>query len=127
MPLNRNKVVIIGDDAVSLYSIRELLMDCHLEVVQLRLGPGTLGLVKSLRPDLILLDATMPASSGAAIRETLGQDEETRTIPLVLCSSADGDSLRKRVRRYRISGYTGKGNACCPGNRIANCFEGSGQ
>jgi CheY-like chemotaxis protein len=127
MPLNRNKVVIIGDDAVSLYTIRELLIDDHLEVIQLRQGPGTLGLVKSLRPDLILLDTTMSASSGDAIRETLSQDEDTRTIPLIQCSSADGDSLRKRVRRYRTSGYPGMSDACCRGKVIANCFEGSGQ
>jgi len=126
MPLNRNKVVIIGDDAVSLYMIRELLMDDHLDVIQLRQGPGTLGLVKFLRPDLILLDTAMSASSCDAIRETLGQDEETRTITHIQCSSADGDSLRKRVRRYRTSGYPGKSDERCSRNMIANCFERSG-
>jgi CheY-like chemotaxis protein len=125
MPLNRNKVVIIGDDAVSLYMIRELLADEHLDVITLRLGPGTLGLVKSIRPDLVLLDTTISSSSGETIWGILKQDEETQIIPLVLCSSTDGDRLRKRVRRYRISGCTGKGNACHTGNVTANQLAGS--
>ncbi len=125
MSLNRNKVVIIGDDAVSLYMIRELLVDEHLDVVTLRRGPAILGLVKSIRPDLILLDNEISASLGESIRVALKQDEGTQTIPLVLCSSADGDRLRKRVRRYRTSGCTGKGDTRRPGNMTAKYLAGS--
>ncbi len=125
MPLNKKKVVIIGDDAVSLYTIRELLIDEQLEVIPLRQGSGTLRLVRFIRPDLVLLDNAMAASSGEAIRETLRQDEETRTIPLILCSSADGDRLRERVRRHGTAGCTGKGDSCRSGNAIAKYLEGS--
>jgi len=124
--MTRNKVVIIGDDAVSLYMIRELLADEHLDVVTLRQGPGTLGLVRTIVPDLILLDNEMSASSGESIRITLKQDEGTQTIPLILCSSADGDGLRKRVRRYRTTGSTGRGDARRPGNVIVKHLAGSG-
>jgi CheY-like chemotaxis protein len=106
--------------------ISELLADEHLDVITLRQGPAILGLVKSIRPDLILLDNEMSASSGESIRVALKQDEGTQTIPLVLCSSADGDRLRKRVRRYRTSGCTGKGDARRPGNVIAKYLAGSG-
>jgi CheY-like chemotaxis protein len=126
MPLNRNKVVIISDDAVSLYVIAELLTDKHLDVVTLRQGPGTLGLVRSVRPDLILLDNAMATSSDGEIREALGQDEETRSIPLINCSAAEGDDLRKRVRRYRTSGCTSRGDARPSGNALARSCERSG-
>ena len=125
MQLNRNKVVVIGDDAVSLYMIRELLVDEHLDVVTLRRGPGTLSLVRSIQPDLILLDNAVAASSGDEIRETLGRDEDLRAIPLVQCSSADGDGLRKRVRRFRTMGYTSRGDAFRLGNSLAKALEGS--
>jgi CheY-like chemotaxis protein len=120
MSLNRNKVVIIGDDAVSLFVITELLMDQHLDVVPLRHGSGTVSLVRSVRPDLILLDHSMSASAFLAITETLGQDEETRSIPLLNCSAADGDGLRKRVRRYRATGFAGRGY----GWRLGNALTG---
>jgi CheY-like chemotaxis protein len=126
MQLNRNKVVIIGDDAVSLYVIRELLVDEHLDVVTLRRGTGTLSLVRSILPDLILLDNAVAASSGDEIRETLGRDEELRTIPLFQCSSADGDGLRKRVRRFRTMGYTSRGDAFRLGNSLAKSLAGTG-
>jgi CheY-like chemotaxis protein len=126
MPLSRNKVMIIGDDAVSLYVITELLMDKHLDVVPLRLGPGTASLVRSVRPNLILLDNSMSASAFLAITEALGQDEETRSIPLLKCSAADGDGLRKRVLRYRTSGCTGRGDACRWRNTLERSLEGFG-
>ena len=126
MPLHRNKVVIIGDDAVSLYMIAELLMDKHLDVVTLRQGPGTLGLVRSVWPDLILLDNAMATSSDEEIREALGQDEATRSIPLMKCSTADGDGLRKFVRRYCTAGRTDGGDAWRLGRAPAKSCEGSG-
>ena len=126
MSLHRNKIVIIGDDAVSLYVIAELLMDKHLDVVTLRKGPGTLGLVRSVRPDLILLDNAMATSSDEEIREAFGQDEETRSIPLIKCSAAEGDNLRKRIRRYRTSGCTSRGDACPSGNALVRSCERSG-
>ena len=124
--MNRKKVVIIGDDAVSLYTIRELLLDEHLEVIPLRQGSGTLSLVKFVRPDLVLLDNAMSASSCEAIRETLRQDEETQTISLVPCSSAEGERLRERVRRHGTAGCTGKGNTCRIGNALAKYREEPG-
>jgi putative two-component system response regulator len=109
MPLNsKKKIVIIGDDAASLYMIRELLVDEHLEAIPLRQGSGTLDLVKFIRPDLVLLDSAMSSSLGDAIREVLGQDEETKKIPLVPCSSTEGNRLRERVQWHGTSKETGK-------------------
>jgi CheY-like chemotaxis protein len=126
MSLHGNKIVIIGDDAVSLYMIRELFVDEHLNVVTLRQGPGTLDLVRSVGPDLILLDNTMAASASEEIREILGQDDETRLIPLIKCSTTDGDGLRKFVRRYRTAGRTGGGDAWRLGSALTKSCEGSG-
>jgi PleD family two-component response regulator len=109
MPLNsKKKVVIIGDDAASLYAIRDLLVDEHLEAIPLRQGSGTLDLVKFIRPELVLLDNAMSSSSDEAIRRILGQDVETRTIPLVPCSSTEGERLRERVQWHGTSKGTSR-------------------
>jgi PleD family two-component response regulator len=118
MPLNsKKKIVIIGDDAASLYAIRDLLVDEHLEAVPLRQGSGTLDLVKFIRPELVLLDKAMSASSDEAIRRILGQDVETQKIPLVPCSSTEGDRLRERVQWHGTSKDTGKGIHDAPKTR----------
>jgi CheY-like chemotaxis protein len=106
MLLNRKKIVIIGDDLVSLYSITELLADKGLRVIPLRQGYGTLNTVKFLRPNLILLDNTMSPSSSEVIRKLLEQDEETCAIPRIPCSSTDGEGLRKHVQRHGFSPRT---------------------
>ncbi|NTW58408.1 MAG: response regulator [Nitrospirae bacterium] len=128
MPLHRNKVVIIGDDAVSLYTITELLADKDLRVIPIRQGSGTLNAVQFVRPALILLDNAMSATSGETIRELLGRDEEPRAIPRIPCSSTDGERLHERVQCHGTSGSTSKGDACRPGDMTAaKYFEETGQ
>jgi CheY-like chemotaxis protein len=121
---NRKKIVVIGDDAVSLYTITELLADNELRVIPLRQGSGTLDAVKFVRPHLILLDNAMPASSAAAVRKLLERDEETRSIPRISCSSTDGEMLRNRVQRHETGG-AGDRLGFRPGTMREKYFSGS--
>lgn len=44
-------------------------------------------MAKSSKPDLILMDVVMPGLNGYQATRTLTRDEETRNIPVIVCTT----------------------------------------
>ena len=102
MPLR----ILIADDHVLLRSgLRELLrVDPELEVVgEAGDGAETLRLVADLRPDLVLLDVTMPDESGIAIAQRL-KAEHPGLVVLFLTMHED-EALLHEALRTGAAGY----------------------
>src|SRR3546814_10950181 len=55
-------------------------------------------LFRSQRPDLIFLDHIMPGIDGFAAMRQFKQDPATATIPVVICSSNEGDAFISEAR-----------------------------
>jgi DNA-binding response OmpR family regulator len=79
----------------------------------LEAGSGELGLelLKSRRPDLILLDVMMPGIGGLSVGRMLGADPKLRTIPVVMLSAlgSAGDveaGLQTGVRAYLVKPFS---------------------
>lgn len=68
------------------------LLDAYLasegyEILFARDGMETLEMVEQQQPDLILLDIMMPKLSGYEVCERLRQNEDTRTIPILMVTA----------------------------------------
>jgi CheY-like chemotaxis protein len=107
---SKKKVLIVDDDAMHLYTTKELLQNDHIEVVTHRGGFGVTKLVSSMLPDLVLLDINMPGLSGDGLASLLRFNSATSKIPIVFHSSNDEDSLRESVETHGVRGYICKGN-----------------
>ena len=106
----RKRILIIDDDDVHLASTRGLLEEEGYEVYT-QLGPfGATTMVKSLRPDLVLLDVNMPGLPGDRLSVLLRDNEATASTRLILYSSNDEDILRATVRAQGLDGYICKGS-----------------
>lgn len=57
------------------------------------------------RPDLIILDLMMPEMDGWQVLEALRQDENTKNIPVILCSAAGGREDIARAEALGASGH----------------------
>ena len=84
------QIAIIEDEA----DIANLLAHCFacagFQVTTAADGPAGLTLVRSLRPDLILLDLLLPSLGGREVFRLLKADASTQAIPVVVLS-ANGD------------------------------------
>ncbi|MDD5119705.1 MAG: response regulator [Candidatus Omnitrophica bacterium] len=84
MPKKRILVVDDQDEILSL--LNDSLSNSGFEVVLCRESKDALHLIKSLKPDIILLDLLMPELGGFEICEILNNDPETRGIPIIIIS-----------------------------------------
>ncbi|KAA3658268.1 MAG: response regulator [Chloroflexi bacterium] len=86
LPL-RGPVVLVIDDNQGLVELLERYLtgnDCR--VVSANSGQAGLDLAQQVTPDAVILDAMMPGMSGWEVLQTLRVREETRPIPIIICS-----------------------------------------
>jgi threonine synthase len=81
-------VVIIEDNPHDSRLIRRLLHNYkHYRIFETHNGLDGLDLVRQRRPDLVILDLTLPDRDGFSILEELKTDERTHDIPVVIVSA----------------------------------------
>lgn len=99
-------ILLVEDDADIRSVFREVLAAEGYSVTELESGFGVLGLVKRLRPTVILLDVGLPFRSGGAVLSELKADPTTAAIPIVVVSGYP-DSLSPE-RRCMAAGVVEK-------------------
>ena len=89
--------ILVLEDEKDLRDVLEFnLKAAGHEVVATGDARAALGLARSERPDLILLDIMLPDVSGLDICRTLKSDAETRDIPVVMVT-AKGEEIDRVV------------------------------
>ncbi len=85
-PVQLRTVLVVDDNPELVALFRRYLHDQTYRVIQATSGATALRLAAQLRPDVIILDVMLPSQDGWEILHLLGQDPETRGIPVVMCS-----------------------------------------
>jgi twitching motility two-component system response regulator PilH len=88
------KILIVDDSATDRYFFMETLSKQGYECVTARNGDEAIQKSKSDRPDLILMDIVMPGMDGYKATRTISQDEATKHIPVIICSSKNHETDR---------------------------------
>jgi CheY-like chemotaxis protein len=78
------------------------------DVLTASTGEEGLAQASAERPDAVLLDLVMPGLDGVAVAERLMASPETRTIPVVMLTAADGAADRERLRHLPVAGVIPK-------------------
>jgi len=78
------KQILIADDELDVLSVLEKGLTAEgYSVITASSGNDVIGLAKSKRPDLIILDLEMPDMYGGDITKMLKEDPETKDIPVM--------------------------------------------
>lgn len=97
-PMALDRVLIIDDNEVERYALRQFLSTSRYEVIEATGGYEGLRLARQAQPDVIFLDLMMPDVHGFEVLKMLKAIEDTRRIPVVLFTSQrlenDGDRER---------------------------------
>lgn len=81
------KILIVEDSPTERHVLGELLAKNGYNVVTAESGEEAIAKSKSEMPDLILMDVVMPGMNGYQATRTITRDEETRHIPVIMCTS----------------------------------------
>lgn len=107
-PTAAPRIVVGDDDPAILEFLSRALQRHHIEVARARNGDEALGLVRALKPGLVLLDILMPGIDGADICRAMRADVELVHIPVVFLSSLDPQRLHQVADEAGANDYLQK-------------------
>jgi CheY-like chemotaxis protein len=83
------KILIVDDNEFMMEVMTFILMNKGYEVMALDNGENVLNSVSTNRPDLVILDITMPGMDGREVCKLLKLNPSTRQLPVIMCSAND--------------------------------------
>jgi CheY-like chemotaxis protein len=89
-------VLLIDDDAAIRLLCSVNLRALGIEVLEAEDGSRGFELARRKRPDLVLLDVSMPGLDGFQVAELVRGHRRTRRIPLMFLSGEEGNDARAR-------------------------------
>ncbi len=88
------KILLIDDEQALLKVFTETLQTLgHFDVETAETGNDGIEKVRSLQPDLVLLDQVLPDINGNQILQMIKQDPSTKNIPVAMLSNFNQDNL----------------------------------
>jgi CheY-like chemotaxis protein len=82
------KILVVEDEAPLRNAVSSILSFNGFEVFEAKNGQEGLDLVYKVRPDLILLDHTMPVMDGLTMFEKLRQDRWGSSVPVIFLTNS---------------------------------------
>jgi two-component system alkaline phosphatase synthesis response regulator PhoP len=90
----RKKILVVEDDNDLVELLSFNLKSCGFSVGTAADGAEALKKVRSLAPDLILLDIMLPELDGFAVCEILRRDPATARIPVIMLTAMSSEFAR---------------------------------
>lgn len=100
------QTILLADDEAHLRTlVRTTLEDPGYRIVEAATGTAALDLIRSERPDLVVLDLMMPGLSGLEVLGRLRGEPETARIPVVMLTATGQDKDRRRALKLGADAY----------------------
>lgn len=99
------KVFVVEDDSLLRNLLSNKLEQSHFAFTFSEDGVDVCEKVISSQSNIIILDLMLPGISGLEILEQLKNDEETKSIPVIIFSNRDEQSDRRRANELGVVGF----------------------
>lgn len=83
------KILIVDDDSDALKVVGSVLLEKNIDISLAQNGQTALKRVEEIKPDIILLDISMPDISGFEVCKRLKKNEKTKDIPIIFLTARD--------------------------------------
>jgi two-component system, cell cycle response regulator DivK len=106
--MSKGHILVVEDNMDNYELVRFILERAGYDVFLAMNGRDGVAAARLQKPDLILMDLTMPEMDGWLAAEKLKADEITKLIPLYALSAHALPSERKRALEAGCDGYVSK-------------------
>jgi CheY-like chemotaxis protein len=96
-------ILLVDDEPEIRFLARKMLEKAGHTVVEAEDGEECLELLKSSRPDLILMDVRMPGDNGWEICRKIKRNRKTRLIPVVMFTVRTSPESIEKSKRYALA------------------------
>jgi twitching motility two-component system response regulator PilH len=105
MPIKN--ILVVDDSPTDRQHLTDLLAKNGYKVQAAASAEEALAKVKAAKPDLVLMDVVMPGQNGFQATRTLANDEATKHIPIIICSTKGQETdkvwgLRQGAKDYIV-------------------------
>jgi CheY-like chemotaxis protein len=108
MSNNQKTVLLVEDNEDILVVYRTILEHVGYTVIEARDGEEGVNRARQTRPDIILMDISIPKMDGWEATERLKSDGETSTIPIIALTAHALEEDRIKAMRAGCDGYLAK-------------------
>ena len=106
--MSKGRILVVEDNMDNYELVRFILERAGYEVFLAMNGRDGVAAARLQKPDLILMDLTMPEMDGWLAAERLKADDATKLIPLYALTAHALPSERKRALEAGCDGYVSK-------------------
>ncbi|MDI6739227.1 MAG: response regulator [Candidatus Edwardsbacteria bacterium] len=99
------KVLIVDDDSNILSLVSEVLTRNHYEPLKAQSGTSALEMVKTHRPDLVVLDIMMPGLNGFEVCKKIKTDPELAAIKIIMLTAKTKPVDIQTARAFGADSY----------------------
>jgi CheY-like chemotaxis protein len=100
------RTILLVDDTKTIRAMERALLGANFDYLEAEDGKQALELASGpLRPDLILMDITMPVLDGLGALAALKKAEQTRDIPVIMVTSEQDEATRMRCQALGCAGF----------------------
>ena len=101
------RVMVVDDSPTDVEHLRQMLQRAGYQVLQATSGKDAIDMIRTERPDCIVMDVVMPGVNGFQATRTLSRDPQTASIPIVVVSSKNQETdrlwaLRQGAKEYVV-------------------------
>ena len=106
MPIK--KILVVDDSPTERHFLKEILTKAGHQLVFAFNGEEGVAKARSEMPDLIVMDVVMPGLNGFQACRSMTQDETTKHIPIILCTTKNQETDKIWAMRQGAKGYVTK-------------------
>ncbi len=105
--------VLFVEDQFELRAVHSAYLQSHgFQVVTAETGEAGLDLARSVHPDIIVLDHSLPGRSGVDVARTVHEDPAMATIPIVMMTAVPYGAIGQKARAAGCVSFLAK--PCAP-------------
>ncbi len=102
------QILLVDDERDLVFYTKLVLEEKGYEVTEAYDGQQALDILEDFRPDLILLDVTMPKLNGWDVLKQIQEDPETADIPVLMLTARSEDADKARGWELGVTWYQTK-------------------
>jgi CheY-like chemotaxis protein len=100
----KRKILVVEDDKLFMHLYARLLKDSGYEIISSTNAYDAVEeIAKGNIPDAIILDLFLPGVNGLALIHELQSYDDTRKIPVILCTSSADGITENTLKEYGIA------------------------
>ncbi len=105
---DRAKILVVDDDTALLDTIQHRFQYCEWDVITAINGKEGLEKAANEKPDVIVLDISMPVLNGHEMILRLRGNRQLKDIPVIMCTMSNKIQDITKAASFDISGYVTK-------------------